>query len=292
MRKNLFFAFLIASVSLGFSQSTVLLEEGFDDIMTLEFDGWTFMNESEPLGTTDWFQGNPTVFTAYEGDPDSYIGANFNSTTGSGDISTWLITPVLEVKDGDVLSFYTRTTSTTEWNDTMEIRLSEGTIDYPSGAMDVGSFTNVLLTINEDYDLSYPTEWTRYEVVVDGVGATPVEVYFAFRYHVINGGPSGTDSNYIGIDSVLVESDGTIGIDDQTKTVFTFFPNPARDLLTIQANKEVASVTVFNLLGQEVLTAGELAAGQVNVSGITAGSYMAQVLFEDGSKEVFKFVKQ
>ena len=37
------------------------------------------INHSEPFGDSDWFQGNPDVFVAHSGAPDSYIGANFDN---------------------------------------------------------------------------------------------------------------------------------------------------------------------------------------------------------------------
>ena len=55
--------------------------------------GWFFQNNSAPLGLTDWFQGNDTVFPAQAGAATAYIGANFNNTSGVGTISNWLLTP-------------------------------------------------------------------------------------------------------------------------------------------------------------------------------------------------------
>src|SRR6185436_13255725 len=51
--------------------------EGFDDITNLP--DWFMINHSEPLGVTDWFQGNDAVFPSHSGDPTSYIAANFNN---------------------------------------------------------------------------------------------------------------------------------------------------------------------------------------------------------------------
>src|SRR5690606_29013368 len=209
------FILLVGSV-FGFGQ---ILEEGFDDIENLP--GWTMTNQSTTIGTTNWFQGNITVFNSHSGDPASYIGANFNNTTGgTGTISNWLITPTLNLKDGDTLTFWTRTSEGSIWDDRLEVRSSVGAMTVPSGGpTDVGSFTTVNLIINDDYSLSYPEVWTEFEVVVSGVGSTPVAMNFAFRYNVILAGPSGTYSNYIGIDTVsVVEGDGGGGGDTDCET--------------------------------------------------------------------------
>lgn len=201
MKKHLLYPILAL---LPFVSGAQALEENFDDITTLAASGWTLTNQSSPLGTTTHFQGNPDVFPSYNGATSSYIGMNFNSTAGTGTISNWVITPVVNVQDGDILVFWTRTITGSEYNDRLEVRSSTDAMTVPSGATDVGSFTNLLLTINDGLNLSYPESWTRFEYVVAGVGATPVAMNFAFRYNVPNGGPTGTASDFIGIDAVFV----------------------------------------------------------------------------------------
>ena len=206
--RNFLFCFLLSFLPLlGFGQ---IMEQGFDDITNMS--GWTMTNQSTPVGISNWFQGNDTVFPSHSGAPTSYIGANFNNTSGAGTISNWLITPTLNLKDGDKLKFWTRTGPASTWDDRLEVRSSVGTMTVPTGgATGIGSFTNVLLVINDDYSLSYPEVWTEYEVTISGVGATPVAMNLAFRYNVVNGGPSGMYSNYIGIDTVSVEEAETGG---------------------------------------------------------------------------------
>src|SRR6266513_2095318 len=82
------------------------ISEGFDDITNLP--GWAMINHSEPLGVSDWFQGNPDVFVAHSGVPDSYIGANFENADGAGTISNWLLTPVVTITNGSQITFWTR----------------------------------------------------------------------------------------------------------------------------------------------------------------------------------------
>lgn len=178
------------------------LMEGFDDITNLP--GWFMQNNSQPLGVTDWFQGNPAVFAAQAGPTDSYIGANYNNTSGgSGTISNWLLTPVLNLNDGDTVSFWTRTAAGTLWPDRLEVRMSTNGSSTNVGtlATDVGDFTTVLTTVNPSLIVSgYPQVWTEYVVNISGV-PVPTDGRIAFRYFVTNGGPSGSNSNYIGIDT-------------------------------------------------------------------------------------------
>ncbi|HMN04152.1 MAG TPA: choice-of-anchor J domain-containing protein [Flavobacteriales bacterium] len=201
MKKPVLYSLLSLLPLLGAAQG---FHEVFDDITTLEGNGWTMSNQSSPVGTATWFQGNSASFSAHSGAATAYIGVNFNSTAGAGDISNWLITPSINVVDGDIVVFWTRTAAGSIWNDRVEVRSSPGAMTLPSGAAGVGSFNDLLLTINGNYDLSYPESWTRYAITISGVGSTPTAKRFAFRYNVLNGGPGGDDSNYIGIDDVFV----------------------------------------------------------------------------------------
>jgi len=43
------------------------INEGFDDITQLVGMGWFMQNNSQPLGTTNWFEGSSAVFPAFDG---------------------------------------------------------------------------------------------------------------------------------------------------------------------------------------------------------------------------------
>ena len=184
--------------------------EGFDDILLLPPLGWALINNSNPVGTTGWFQGSPGVFAAHSGDPDSYIGANFNNTAGVGTISNWLLTPEISMSDGDVITFWTRTATGSTWADRLQLRLSTNgnSTDVGTLATDVGDFSTLLLDINPTLiGNGYPQTWTQYSVTLSGIGED-VDGRIAFRYFVTNGGPAGANSNYIGIDTFSYESNG------------------------------------------------------------------------------------
>src|SRR5690606_1784074 len=129
--------------------NAVVLSEGFDDITTLVPAGWFMQNNSTSVGTTGWFQGNDTVFPSQGGGTTSYIGANFNNTTGFSTISNWLLTPTLDMANGDVLKFWTRTVEGSNFPDRMEVRLSTNgaSTNVGSGPDAVGDFTTVLVSV-------------------------------------------------------------------------------------------------------------------------------------------------
>jgi len=167
-------------------------------------DDWTIINHSQPLGSTSWFQGSATVFNAHSGAPTSYAGSNYNNTTGTGDISDWYITPVVNIQNGSTVSFWTRvpTQATTEYPDRLELRMSTNGTSTNVGtlASDVGDFTVLLLSVNPTLTTGvYPQTWTKFSATVSGLSG-PTTGRIAFRYWVLKGGPSGDNSNFIGVD--------------------------------------------------------------------------------------------
>ncbi len=186
--------------------------EGFDDVSALADSGWLILNHSSPNpeNSTSVFQGNfhrglenpPPVFAAESGDVNAYAAMNYNSTSSGGTISTWLISPVFQFGDGDYLSFFTRTVSQPQFPDRLEVRVSYAgeSSDIGLGADEVGDFSTLLLTVNEELTTTgYPAEWTSFATTLSGVGGSSGRI--AFRYWVPDGGQTGSNSDYIGIDT-------------------------------------------------------------------------------------------
>lgn len=179
--------------------------EGFDDITTLPGNGWATQNNSDPLGLTDWFQGNDGVFPAQAGAPTSYIGANFNNTSGVGTISNWLMTPAVTLEAGDTIKFWTRTATGSIWPDRLEVRMSlnGASTNVGATAASVGDFTAVLAEVNPGLvQGGYPEDWAEYTITLTAAQVpAPTLGRVAFRYFVTDAGPNGANSNYIGIDT-------------------------------------------------------------------------------------------
>lgn len=197
-------AFAVVALSLGASASADSLTENFDGGVPA---GWTIVNNSEPSGITDWFQGNPLVFDSHQGAADSYIAANFNAGADLANISDWLILPTQTFYNGDKLSFFSRVPALSFFPDRLEVRFSAvGGADVGHTADSVGTFTTLLLSINPNLDLfGYPEQWTQFTATISGLsGATNGAL--AFRYVVEDGGPDGPNSSFIGIDTLQVSS--------------------------------------------------------------------------------------
>ncbi|MBC8135338.1 MAG: choice-of-anchor J domain-containing protein, partial [Fibrella sp.] len=198
---------LSALISATPVSAEVVLTEGFENIVSLAPQGWVLQNNSIPAGPTGWFQGNPAVFPAQAGPTNSYIGANFNNTTGVNTISNWAITPTFSYDNGDTFQFFTRTASPVLFPDRLEVRLSTNgsSANVGSTATSVGDFSTLLLSVNPGLTLAgYPTGWTSFTATISGLAAA-TNGRIAFRYFVENGG-DGANSSFIGIDSLVIDA--------------------------------------------------------------------------------------
>jgi hypothetical protein len=180
----------------------VTYSQGFETVIPA---GWTNVNNSTPAGTNPtWFQGNTTVFNAHQGPANSYAAANFNAVAGNNTISLWLISEPINVLAGDVLSFFTRTVDAPAFPDRLEVRFSPLGTNTGGTNASVGDFTSLLTTVNPGLTLTgYPSTWTEFTA---NIPATSAVGRIAFRYFVTGGGPSGANSDFIGVDTMTINS--------------------------------------------------------------------------------------
>jgi hypothetical protein len=186
----------------GATQAQVsTLDEHFD---TAPPAAWSVQNRSNPVGNTSWFLGNaafgPQATTGY-------IAAQFSSTAGAGTISNWLLTPQLNLTNGATLTFWTRNTNA-GYADRLQVRLSTsgGSTSVGTTETSTGDFGTLLLDLNPTLaPYGYPGVWRQYTITVSGLAA-PTAGRVAFRYFVANGGPSGANSDYIGLDEVSYQA--------------------------------------------------------------------------------------
>ena len=223
--------------------------EEFDTVAAAFHRGWVPVNNSNPKGQSIWVQGGflSPIFAPYssKGSYAGFIGTDYLSTSAqAGVISNWLISPLIWMKNGDKISFYTRSqlypvfnsTDSTDYGNNLEVCINKknqstdvGTARDPRDPLydagkDRGDF-NLLLSINPPaydavnnffsyrlahstpalYDpLAYPATWTRFEVTITGVDR-PHKGRFAFRYYTLDAGSNG-NGTAVAIDQVTFSS--------------------------------------------------------------------------------------
>ena len=216
--------------------------EEFDSVGNLTSKGWAFQNNSNPVGQAGWRQGRYEAanqvkflsvgpylgFPAYSAHntPNDFVSCDVSclgdASGNGGNISAWLISPSLKMKNGDTISFYSRATNDALYNDRATDRMqvwanfTDGTANVGKTDAGTGSFTKLLLDINPtrmfNYQGGFPALWTKYMIAISGIpgNGNITNGRFAFRYFNEDAGlqgGSGSTGNYysptvVGIDQL------------------------------------------------------------------------------------------
>ncbi len=262
-----------SAVLTGVTPSTVLLNENFDGGLPAT---WTSINNSDVIGgNPDWEPGAATLFPPFNGGATSFVYANYASTDGTV-ISNWLLTSQINtISNGDVLSFYTRTTTpgATVWPDRLEVRLSTAGASTNVGTTptSVGDFTILLLTVNPDLTTTgYPSDWTRFEATVTGLAA-PASGRIAFRYFVTDAGPNGTNSDLIALDQVRLETLSSCTAPGATQTI-NVAVNGGTGPFTVVYNDGTSNQTVNNYTSGADIQVAPLTSATYTLVSVTSAN--------------------
>ena len=167
--------------------------EEFDSVYQLSTKGWVLKSNST-AGAASWTQGQfgpdkggvwhgfaPYSYTTWM---DEYV-YSYATSSSPVTISSWLITPVLSVKNGDKISFYTRSDTTGNCIERMQVLMNRSSSDNTGNlASSVCSFSTALLDINAGQSVNgYPTTWTKYEYTFSGISGR-IDTRVAFRHYV------------------------------------------------------------------------------------------------------------
>lgn len=128
---------------------------------------------------------------------------NFHSVDEIDTISTWLMTPEFNLDSplGTTITFFTRTVDVPMYADRLYVKFSTN-----RSSTNPNDFSNILVSVNENltlqpYPNGYPNTWTQISATIPTQSAG-TSGRFAFHYSVPNGGSQGSNSDYIGIDTV------------------------------------------------------------------------------------------
>lgn len=91
----------------------------------------------------------------------------------------------------------------------------------------------------------------------------------------------------------LSVSCATLSIDDVAdEAAFTYYPNPVKNTLTLNAQNNIDNVTMYNMLGQEVLRANpNNVDSNIDMSGLQTGTYFVKVTIANITKTI-RVIKQ
>lgn len=143
-------------------------------------------------------------------------------------------------------------------------------------------FENINLPFNDENNDGYVAFKikTKPNLVVGNTFTNKANIYFDYNFPIITNTTSTT---------VTALSNQ----DFDFETNFTLYPNPAKDVLNIKVKNEieVKSVSIYNTLGQIIMTTIHFENGEINISNLQSGSYFIKVFTGKGSS-TSKFIKK
>jgi len=158
--------------------------------------------------------------------------------------------------------------------------IAEATIITPGGASSVTFYSAPSLNAVETDLVLVPQNSNQ---CVPGTSASIYtlagEIYYVF---VLNSGA---------VTDIVI--DGTnLGVSNNTLEGFTYYPNPTNGVLNLSSKDNIEMVTIYNLLGQTVLTDNVGAtSATLDISGLSVGTYMMKATV-NGQVGVYKIVKK
>ncbi|MBV8326937.1 T9SS type A sorting domain-containing protein [Chryseobacterium sp.] len=270
-----------------YSSAQTVLSENFEGA-TFPPTGWT---RSATLSSRPW--GPSNVATTF---PSSGSGAittySINGTSAAIDYSAsnntanlvspvfslaGATSPVLKFKvvvgwsymiDQDLgnllaqISTNGGTTWTTLWTEDTE----SGFIDDGDGNPD----TDLYNVVSVQKDLS------------SYAGQTNVQIRFQY---------AAADADAVSIDDVQVLASGTLATHEVSakKASLEIYPNPTKGEISIKADKNIKSSSIFDVSGKLLLQTDHETA---NISSLPKGTYLIKVVFADGTSSTRKVIKE
>ena len=99
--------------------------------------------------------------------------------------------------------------------------------------------------------------------------------------------PGSFDSNW-SIDADCV----TAAVGEAGNKSVSFYPNPVKDVLTINSKGNIETVHVYNIAGQKMSVSSKLVNGKLDMSKLAPGTYIISTILEGGKNESFKVIKK
>ncbi|MEM7086233.1 MAG: proprotein convertase P-domain-containing protein, partial [Bacteroidota bacterium] len=154
------------------------------------------------------------------------------------------------------------------------------TIVSPAGASFVNFFSADSESATED-ELTL-VEFNGNQCAPQTDAIIPTDAGQAYYVFVVNTG---------GITDIVIDGNN-LGTNDNAIEGFTYYPNPATDVLNLNSIDTIDNVAIYNLLGQQVLNDDVAAtSGTLDVSNLAVGAYIMKVSV-NGEIGTYKIIKR
>jgi hypothetical protein len=90
----------------------------------------------------------------------------------------------------------------------------------------------------------------------------------------------------------FVYPDPTLSVESNSFETFKYYPNPVVNTLTVEAKDSISSISIYNILGQQVqLMAPNNSIATVNMDDLKGGVYFVTVTINNSQKTI-KVIKK
>lgn len=259
--KKIFTLFVALFVAFSFVNAQIL-SESFEG----EVAGWSIYD-----GDGDGFNWSIQDFSAMDATtPDGTKAGwseSFSNQYGTAlTPDNWLITPQISIPAGNAtLTFYAWGVDASWAAEHLGIFVSAEEMPTDN-TFPVDNFTQVFEQVTTGDQIQYTVDLSSY---------AGQNIYIAFRHYEI------TDMFVLALDLVEVTT-GTTGIEDINVTA-NVYPNPASDVVNVNAAAQINDIELYNIAGQKVSTFNvNNTSAQINVAELANGIYFLKINTENG----------
>lgn len=284
--KKITLSFLLLCSAFGFSQVTLIDpngDGGFETGATFAANGWSTAQQNGP--NKKWYCG--TGQTGYTGARAAFIG-NSETTVGNNNAArtVHLYRPITIPAGATniILSFKYK----------QEVSDFAGTTYYDyitvATGTDTPTNTNVFTTGTNHFgpfpNVDVPTFATQTVTLPNSLAGTTTNLVFTFISDDVN--PRGFGA----IDDVSLVYTPDLSTNAVAKNPIVFYPNPVKNILHLSNTEDIESISIFNTLGQMVMTKEIKASeGTADVSALASGNYIVKVKTQNATQSI-KIIKQ
>jgi hypothetical protein len=144
----------------------------------------------------------------------------------------------------------------------------------------------------ELYSIQESTDgWKVYEAELGNLNLSS-KVQIEFFIH--ENSPSNAHYNDILIDEAQINEQSILNTDTNSLANLKYYPNPVKDKLTIQSDRKITLILIYNILGQEVYREkqdGDSLETEVDFSALSIGNYLVKVFSQD-KVQTIRIVKE
>jgi len=283
MKKNLLFAFvgaMMCNIS-TYAQETKISFETSEGFTLGAFDGqkgwsnWGYVdkNHSNVINTFASDGSNSVYVTANEAQEENWGGIFYKAPQyNKMSISADIYLDARGASDYDMLSLYTS-----------EIKVNErlgGFRFYFDDEVDIGNDKDYV-TINWEakkwYNLKVNIDFTsnKIDYFIDNVKIITtnfnkeIKSIMEFDFELDN------YKSGFKVDNVKIQNLENLAVNDISQKSLKIYPNPVSDILKIDSQEKIESISIFDAQGKQVLTS--TSASQLNMERFSAGIYLIKI---------------